>query len=168
MCCCDALQPNCGPVAESANSPLALVAAVLTAPCWLPRGCRVFGNAPGCPNCCFLKAASGWSRQPSAALTAGTVPGRGAPAQPPSPAEPPAPAPSPPPAPATPPSPSAPLPGPSGSVAAAQQQCNILPRTNLQGLVVSTSSEPDEGACCQRCRAHPTCNAFVYCPQPGG
>ncbi|EFN55214.1 hypothetical protein CHLNCDRAFT_134449 [Chlorella variabilis] len=68
----------------------------------------VFGNAPGCPNCCFLKAASGWSRQPSAALTAGT------------------------------------------------------------GLVVSTSSEPDEGACCQRCRAHPTCNAFVYCPQPGG
>jgi hypothetical protein len=128
--------------------------------------CRVFGSPYLCPNCCFLKGASGWSRQPGPGLTAGTVIGRGAP-------------PSPPP---TPPSPAAtpslPLPPPPSSPAAAasssnsgaggSQQCTLLQQTNLQGLVVGTSSEGDAAACCQRCQRQASCNAFVYCPQPGG
>ncbi|PRW56503.1 O-acetyl-ADP-ribose deacetylase MACROD2 isoform X2 [Chlorella sorokiniana] len=120
-------------------------------------GAWVFGNAAGCPNCCFLKAASGWSRQPSPSLTAGTVVGRGA---------------SPPPSSLSAgPSVTSPTPPPSssGGGGGSGQQCTILQNNNLgPGTVLATISTSSIGACCQLCQQQAGCNVFVFCPQAAG
>lgn len=122
----------------------------------LPPSRRVFGNAPGCPNCCFLKAASGWSRQPSGSLTAGTVAGRGA-SLPPS---------SSPPAQSPPASPSSSSGG--GTSGGGGQQCTILQNNNLAAPVLATTSAGSADACCALCQQKAGCNVFVYCPQAAG
>lgn len=138
-----------------------------------PLRCRVFGNAPGCPACCFLKGTTGWSRRSAPTLTAGTVPSRGsapagtrpagpAPSQLPPAAGPASTAP----APAT----AAPVPallstgggggggtsssaggggGGGGGGGSSTQPCTVMGNTNLQGDVVATQqSVPDAGTCC--------------------
>ena len=133
--------------------------------------CRVWGDAGGCPACCFLKGVSGWSRRPAGSLTAGTVIGRGAAAAP----QPAQSSPSAPPSPASPPSGGAAI-GSSGGAAGAaaaaasgSQSCVVLRDTNLQGSTLAqVEGVADAGACCRQCQQRQDCNVFVYCGRAGG
>ena len=139
-------------------------------PNW-PATRRVFGDAPGCPSCCFLKAASGWSRRSAPSLTAGIVSGRGAAAAPPASSassSPPSPAPSSPPPAAPSSAPASPASSSGGGGGGGGGQCVTLPNTNLQGTVVGQRSVGDAGACCAACQAQPGCNVWNLCLQPGG